>query len=319
MHSQLVLLLAAPFLVQWTAGGYAGSGAAMLWGVLSPVCALVFVGPRGAVWWFGAYVALAVAAAFPDVAAGRAPQAFVEDAVLVASVLFFAMRYFVDEREKARAALAKEQEKSERLLLNILPKPIAERLKATGGVIADGFAQASVLFSDIVGFTPLSATMSPAELVAVLNKLFSAFDELAEKNGVEKIKTIGDAYMVCAGLPEPADDHARRAAEMALGMAGAVERFNAENKTTLQVRIGINSGPVVAGVIGLKKFVYDLWGDTVNTASRMESHSLAGRIQVTEATYDLLKDGYEFEDRGPIKVKGIGELRTFFLLGRKPA
>jgi class 3 adenylate cyclase len=213
--------------------------------------------------------------------------------------------------------LKEEQAKSERLLLNILPGPIAQRLKEGEEPISDGFSEVTVLFADIAGFTPFSERMLPRDVVALLNEIFSSFDDLADKNGLEKIKTIGDAYMAVSGLPVPNENHAEVVAEMALDMVQELARFNEQTGRALDIRIGINSGPVVAGVIGKKKFIYDLWGDTVNTASRMESHGAAGRIQVTEATYHRLREKYEFEERGAIRIKGKGEMQTYFLIGRK--
>jgi class 3 adenylate cyclase len=242
--------------------------------------------------------------------------------------------------------LQQEQEKSERLLLNILPQPVADRLKQSPEVIAERFEEVTVLFADIVGFTALSARISPEELVNLLNDIFSRFDGLADKYGLEKIKTIGDAYMAVAGLPMPRPDHAAAAAEMALEM---LHEIAAVANGQLQVRIGLHTGPVVAGVIGKKKFSYDLWGNTVNTASRMESHGLAGQIQVTQATYEALqpgcatpgppflpprggeeggdpregeeggRPGYKFlcEPRGKIQVKGQGELTTYLLIDKQ--
>ncbi|MBD2743461.1 PAS domain S-box protein [Coleofasciculus sp. FACHB-1120] len=223
----------------------------------------------------------------------------------------------ITNRKVAEEALRYQQEQSELLLLNILPAPIAERLKLQESIIADSFAEVTVLFADIVGFTQLSADTSPTELVELLNKIFSAFDRLSELHGLEKIKTIGDAYMVVGGLPMPRSDHAQAIADMALDMQGAIALFNLKNAKNFQIRVGISTGPVVAGVIGIKKFIYDLWGDTVNTASRMESHGLAGRIQVTNTTYELLRDEYVFEERGLIHVKGKGEMTTYLLIGRK--
>lgn len=215
-----------------------------------------------------------------------------------------------------------ERGKSEDLLLNVLPPPIAERLKAGEAegekVIADSFPGVSVLFSDVVGFTKLSAVISPNELVVMLNRVFSAFDSLTHKYGLEKIKTIGDAYMVVGGLPTPREDHAEAIAAMSLDMYKELRDINARHGTDLNIRIGINSGPVVAGVIGNRKFIYDLWGDAVNTAARMESHGIAGRVQVTEDTYNLLKDSFEFEDRGIIDVKGKGDMHVYILADRKP-
>jgi adenylate cyclase len=219
-------------------------------------------------------------------------------------------------REKefyARKAMELAQQKSERLLLNILPGMIAEQLKQQPTTIADSFMEVTVLFADIVGFTELSARTSPTELVEFLNTIFCLFDQLAELHGVEKIKTIGDAYMAVAGLPNQSNDHASAIANMALDMQNAIAIFNAENNQLFRIRIGISTGPVVAGVIGLKKFAYDLWGDTVNTASRMESHGIAGSIQVCEATYRLLKDKYLFDKRGFIQVKGKGEMMAYIL------
>ncbi|MEG4940390.1 adenylate/guanylate cyclase domain-containing protein [Microcoleus sp. F4-D5] len=223
----------------------------------------------------------------------------------------------ITERKLAQEALKVQQEQSEKLLLNILPKPIAERLKAEQTTIADSFAEVSVLFADIVGFTELSARMSPTELVKRLNVIFSHFDQLAEKYGVEKIKTIGDAYMVVGGLPTPRDDHAEAIAQMALGMQAKIAKLSAETGEKLAIRVGINSGPVVAGVIGVSKFTYDLWGDTVNVAARMEATGFAGSIQVTDVTYKLLKNKYLFEKRGVIPVKGKGDMMTYWLLQNK--
>jgi len=223
----------------------------------------------------------------------------------------------ITTRKQAEAALRLEQEKSDRLLLNILPQAIAERLKQDQSIIADTFAEVTVLFADIVGFTQISSQISPSELVSLLNEIFSTFDRLAEKHGLEKIKTIGDAYMVVGGLPMPRSDHAEAIAEMALDMQQAIAEFSNTHKQDFRIRIGIHSGPVVAGVIGIKKFIYDLWGDTVNTASRMESHGLPGRIQVTSAIYERLQDKYLLQSRGTIEVKGKGEMNTYFLTGIK--
>jgi len=214
-----------------------------------------------------------------------------------------------------------EQAKSERLLLNILPETIADRLKQKPETIADNFTEVTILFADIVGFTKLSARVSPTELVNLLNEIFSEFDGLADRWNLEKIKTIGDAYMVVGGLPDPSDDHAASIAEMALDMQAAIAHFNEKYANShdqpIDIRIGINTGAVVAGVIGQKKFIYDLWGDAVNTASRMESHGIPGSIQVSASTYELLQNDYIFEDRGVISVKGKGEMKTYLLVGRK--
>jgi len=217
---------------------------------------------------------------------------------------------------RARQALEAEQEKSERLLLNILPEPVARQLKQDQRTIAEHFPEVTVLFADIVGFTELSAGVPPEEMVRLLNQVFSKFDLLAEQHGLEKIKTIGDSYMVVGGLPIEREDHLEAIANMALDMQRAIAQFRTPNNTPLNMRIGINTGPVVAGVIGVKKFIYDLWGDTVNTASRMESQGLPGMIQVTEAVYVRLCDRYEFKERGTIYVKGKGQMPTYLLLRR---
>ncbi len=215
----------------------------------------------------------------------------------------------------SRQALKEEQEKSERLLLNVLPAPIAQRLKNGEEPISDSFDDVTVLFADIVDFTPFSENLLPADLITLLNGLFSCFDELAKKYGLEKIKTIGDAYMVAGGMLIPNKNNAEAVAAMALDMMEAVARFSNQLGTPLDIRIGINTGPVIAGVIGKEKFIYDLWGDTVNTASRMESHGMAGRIQTTESIYARLHEKYEFEARGVIHIKGKGDMRTYFLKG----
>lgn len=217
----------------------------------------------------------------------------------------------------AMCLLGKERERSERLLLNILPTPIAERLKASEDSIAEHSDGVTVLFADIVGFTPLSARKTPRALVELLNQIFSEFDALADANGLEKIKTIGDAYMAVAGLPKPWLDHAPRAARMALAMRDAAARVSAQTGEELVLRIGLHSGPVVAGVIGRRKFTYDMWGDTVNTASRMESHSLPGAIHCTEATAMLLAGAFELQSRGAMEIKGKGEMHTFLVTGAK--
>ena len=223
----------------------------------------------------------------------------------------------ITERRKTEDALRHAREQSERLLLNILPQAIAERLKKSNSTIAESFEEVTVMFADLVDFTKYSAQTSPTELVEMLNVIFSTFDQLAQQHHVEKIKTIGDAYMAVAGLPTPCSDHAQAIAQMALDMQEAIAKYNADTGQEFKIRIGINSGPVVAGVIGIKKFSYDLWGDTVNIASRMESHGAPGYIQVTSATYERLKAQYLFEQRQSIQVKGKGEMTTYRLIGQK--
>lgn len=223
----------------------------------------------------------------------------------------------IKERRVAELALRLAQKKSDHLLLNILPAAIVENLKKGERTAAERFDSATVLFADIVDFTSLAARISPLELVNFLNQIFSTFDELTEKHGLEKIKTNGDAYMVAGGLPVARADHVEAIANMALDMQGAIAHFQTDTGEPFQIRIGIHTGPVVAGVIGTKKFSYDLWGDTVNVASRMESQGLPGYIQVTTAIYEELKDRYVFEERGAIAVKGKGETIAYWLKAKK--
>jgi PAS domain S-box-containing protein len=223
----------------------------------------------------------------------------------------------ITEIKEMQNIIQQEKEKSENLLLNILPPSIADRLKQNPSIIADAIPSATILFADIVGFTGLAGQISPEELIRLLNTIFSEFDSLVDDLGLEKIKTIGDNYMAAAGVPLPRDDHAEIIAELALKMKDAMDRIHKETGRRLDIRIGINSGPVVAGVIGKKKFSYDLWGDNVNTASRMESHGIPGEIQVSQATCDLIKDKYTLEDRGEINIKGKGLMQTYLLKGRK--
>jgi len=217
----------------------------------------------------------------------------------------------------AAREVEKAHRENERLLLNILPASIAARLRGGEMVIADRFDEMTVLFADCVGFTELSSRLAATEVVEMLNRVFSVFDELADRHGLEKIKTIGDAYMVVGGLAPHAADHAERMADMGLEMIGAIAPLRAETGLDLEFRVGMHTGPAVAGVIGLKKFIYDVWGDTVNTASRMESQGMPGRVHVTESTYERLKDAFIFEPRGTIKIKGKGELATYLLVARR--
>lgn len=222
----------------------------------------------------------------------------------------------IRDRLKVEQALEQEREKSERLLLNTLPQPIVERLKQHSQAIADRFDEVTILFADIVDFTGLSAAISPTDLVDLLNKIFSEFDQLAEKHRLEKIKTIGDAYMVVGGVPNPIDNPAAAIADMALDMRQTIQQYHRSDGHPFSLRIGIATGPVVAGVIGIKKFSYDLWGDTVNLASRMESQGEPGRIQVTQALYEQLCDRYRFTPRGTVSIKGRTEMETYWLESR---
>jgi adenylate cyclase len=322
--TQLVAILLAPTAGGlMLTGGFLPSGAVGLWGILAPLGALVFLELRQAVWWFVAYVVVFVVTGiagevlFSDV---DLPVWFIStmlasNVVGAGAVAFTLLASFAHERNAALTALRAEQEKAEALLLNILPRPIAERLKADAQTIADDVGAASILFADVVGFTPLAERLPAAVMVGILDRLFSRFDALVEQLGLEKIKTIGDCYMAAAGVPNDDADHARKAALLALAMRDVLATSAVAGETGLELRIGINSGPVVAGVIGTKRFLYDLWGDAVNTASRMESHGTPGEIQITRATYELLKDEFVCESRGTIVVKGKGPMETWYLVG----
>jgi class 3 adenylate cyclase len=312
--SQLSLMVLLPVLLQWSLGGFVASSGVILWALVSPLGALV-LSPRPLP-WFSSYLALTVVSGVvePFLAPAPIPASvtvvfFVLNIGGVSAVVYFLLRYFM-------RGLALEREKSERLLLNVLPASIARRLKAGERPLADRFEEAAVLFADLVGFTPLSEKLTPEELVGMLDGLFSEFDAMAEQRQLEKIKTVGDAYMVVGGLPEPRPDAAEAVAEMALEMQELVAGYHTPSGQLLRLRIGIDIGPVVAGVIGKKKFTYDLWGDTVNSASRMESHGLPGKIQVTPRAYDRLKHRYRFQSRDPVEVKGKGRTVPFLLIGR---
>jgi len=228
-------------------------------------------------------------------------------------ILANTLRHGVESVGEHSKFIEQKNAENERLLLNILPGAIAERLKEGEKSIADGFAEVTVLFADVVGFTAFSSNTPAAKLVSLLNDLFSRFDAASQRHGIEKIKTIGDCYMAVSGLPKPRPDHARAMIEMALDMHRELGEFNRQEGTNLQLRIGLNSGPVVAGVIGSIKFIYDLWGDTVNLASRMESTGIPDGIQVSESVYQALRGEYQFEERGLVEVKGKGKLPAWIL------
>jgi adenylate cyclase len=319
-------ILLAPTLSMIPLGGFLDAGGVGLWGILAPLGALVFSDVRSAARWFAAWVVVFLGSGIAGEIVGPIweplPVWFTSTMLALniavgGTIVFILLAVFAAQRRDALAALRVEQEKAENLLLNILPRSIAEKLKAQTQPIADQIGAASILFADVVDFTPWSQRLQPAEVVGYLDRLFSHFDDLAERYGLEKIKTIGDCYMVAAGVPTPRPDHARALALMALDMLDAMHSHDDVSDLGLELRVGINSGPVVAGVIGRKRFLYDLWGDAVNTASRMESHGTPGRIQITRETYELLADEFECEARGRIAVKGKGEIEAWYLLGRR--
>jgi guanylate cyclase len=319
-----VAILLAPTLSMIPLGGFLDAGGVGLWGILAPLAALVFSDVRSAARWYVAYLVVflgsGIAGALVD-PIGPAPPGWFTSTMLGmniavgGTIVFTLLAVFAGQRRDALEALRQEQAKTESLLLNILPRSIADKLKAHTQPIAEQFGSASILFADVVDFTPWSERLPPADVVGYLDHLFSHFDELAERYGLEKIKTIGDCYMVAAGVPSPRPDHGRAVALMALDMLEAMRADGRIGHLGLQLRVGINSGPVVAGVIGRKRLLYDLWGDAVNTASRMESHGTPGRIQITRATYELLADEFRCEPRGTIAIKGKGELEAWYLIG----
>jgi adenylate cyclase len=315
--AELLLILVTPAALMVSLGGFAASGGVIVWSFLAPLGALVW--DRKRAWaWYAVFVVLVAAAVVlgpvvrPD-AAGM-PQWLVHafgalNLLGVSLVAFTLLAVFARQRE---AALHRVQS----LLLNILPGEIAHRLQHEPETIADHFDDASILFADVVDFTPLASRLHATEIVGLLDRLFSAFDDLADRYEVEKIKTIGDCYMVAAGVPSPRDDHAHALVRMALEMHECARVCLPTNgRGDLQLRIGIASGPVVAGVIGRRRFLYDLWGDTVNMASRMESHGVPGSIQITRSTWELVRDEFVVEPRGLVHVKGKGEVETWHVVG----
>jgi len=341
---QTSLFLFVPFIMQWSIGSYVSSSGVMLWALLAPVGVMIFQGPRESLPWFFAYIVLTAVSGFFDyyltsgVEAGVTMQSiavfFALNFAAMSTIVYLLISYFVRERDrlaeqvgKQHQELKEEQEKSERLLLNILPGPIAQRLKQQHSIIADGFADVTVMFADIINFTRLSEEMSPRLMVGVLNEVFSHFDHLAEKHGLEKIKTIGDAYMVAGGLDthykdvaprEDADrDYSAAICTMALEMCQYMETRSGFRRARLQIHVGVGTGPVVAGVIGMKKFIYDLWGDTVNIASRVTAEAAASTVLVDTATYKRVRHLFDFEGPQILTVKGKGELAVYRLLERK--
>ena len=314
--SQLLMILLLPWLLMMCLGGFKESSAVIIWAALCPLASLLVANLRETVAWIAGFVALLVVSAVlqPYLTPVGLPEAFITwffvlNLGSVVALAFSLLYYFVGQRNFF-------QERSEMLLLNILPKEISEALKADQSTIAAHYEAASVLFADVVEFTPMSATMTPLSVVNLLNEVFQCFDGLVEKYDLEKIKTIGDCYMVAAGVPRERPDHATVLVQLALDMRDAVAARTFGDRK-LAFRIGVNSGPVVAGVIGRKKFIYDLWGSTVNMASRMESHGGRGIVQITRNTFDLVGEEFDCRPRGSIDVKGAGEIEVWHVVGRK--
>lgn len=316
--SQLALILILPFLVMVTLGGFVNSGGVILWSLLSPFGAFLFDEPRRAHRWLIAYLGLVLLSGLiqPYLPHAQSLPAsiitifFVMNIGVVSTITIILLAYFVGQRNIF-------QEKSENLLYNILPREIAAILRDDNRTIADHFSEASVLFADMVDFTPMSAEMSPTQMVDLLNEIFSHFDGLVEKYDLEKIKTVGDCYMVAAGVPRPRTDHARVTVRLALDMLDYVRNRSFNASRPVNFRIGVNTGPVLAGVIGRKKFIYDLWGDAVNIASRMESHGAGGAIQITRETYEQINGEFVCESRGAIEIKGKGTMEVWHVKGRR--
>jgi len=331
--TQLALFLFAPFAVQWSIGNFITASGTSLWGLLAPIGAVLFFGARESLAWFFAYIFLTALSGFFDyvladsllsnnhqISTHTSVFFFALNFAAISCIVYLLLRYAVQEKARTQASLEEthrllqiEQGRSERLLLNILPGPIAERLKHENQAIADGFADVTVMFVDIVNFTQIAEGMTPKQVFAMLNRIFSSFDELAEQHGMEKIKTIGDAYMVAGGLNNEADNYTRAIAELALAMRDLLRRDYSVNAMHLDVRIGIGTGPVVAGVVGKKKFIYDLWGDTVNLASRITSEGTPGMIQVDETTYQRLAPHFHFDTPQTLHLKGKGKTVVYRL------
>jgi adenylate cyclase len=329
---QLGLILFTPFAMQWSIGNFVNASGVSLWGLLAPVGAVTILGTRQSMPWFFAWLFMTVMAGVFDYLLGGTVKTFDLGTVAVFFVLNFAaisvmiyalLWYFANEKNKLRTIvdaqfeeLREEKGRSDRLLLNILPPSIAERLKRGEVNIAQGHADVSVVFADIVGFTRMTEELSPVETVRILNDIFSIFDDIAEKHQVEKIKTIGDAYMAAAGLDTGAQIHyADAVASMALDMLEKIEEYRQRTGERVQIRIGVGTGPIVAGVIGKKKFIYDMWGDTVNVAFRMAAEAGPGTVQVDAMTHRRLQARFRFAPVHEVDIKGKGRMQIYHLIG----
>lgn len=334
--SQLGLFLFLPFVAQWAAGNFITSSGVILWALLAPVGALLCIGASESIGWFIAWAALTAISGITDyylldpVLVSKHPPDlrtsvafFALNFIMVSSALYVLLRYALLEKraiqgklETAHARIQIEQERAERLLLNVLPRSVADRLKNSDQTIADGFPDVTVMFADIVNFTQVAAGLLPEQVFSMLNRVFSAFDELAEKHGLEKIKTIGDAYMVAGGLDSRCADYVHAITDMAIDMRDLLRRDSIVNPLHLEIRIGIGTGPIVAGVVGKNKFIYDIWGDTVNIASRITSEGAPGMIQCDATTYQRVSKAFRFDGPLTVHLKGKGELPIYRLIER---
>ena len=324
--TQLLMQLLVPFLAAIALGGFVSSSGTPAWLLITPVYAAVFSTRRMAYFWFGALIVAAAIGAVIEpsldhtnnVPVWARTAMFGMNIVGPSSVAFGLLLHFVNKSDTAYTLLDFERNRSETLLQNVLPAKIAARLKDGTENVADRFDEVSVLFADMVGSTELASKLSPEKMVGLLNEVFSHFDAITIRHGVEKISTSGDNYLVAAGVPEIREDHATALVKVAIEMRDYLEDRRGGSGVAasgLAMRFGINTGPAVAGVVGQRNFHYDIWGDAVNTASRMESHGEPGRIQISEATCELVKDEFECEPRGEIDVKGKGLMRTWFVTG----
>ncbi len=335
--AQTCLYLFVPFIMQWSIGSYVTSSGVMLWALLAPIGVMIFQGPKESIPWFFAYIVMTAVSGFFDyyLAYGAERQSgmplqtiavfFVLNFAAMSTIVYLLVIYFVRGKDRLKRELDEEhrlltieQERSERLLLNVLPGHIAERLKRDPSVIADGLADCTVMFADLTDFTRLSEEMPPRDMVVLLNEIFSWFDMLAENYSLEKIKTIGDAYMVAGGLLDQHAKYTEAIASMALEVRDKIAARRTRTGESLGIHIGISSGPVVAGVIGVKKFIYDLWGNTVNIASRLTSEATSGGILVDAATYHRLRSLYQFEGPESVTVKGKRQLTSYRLIAKLP-
>jgi len=325
-QAQKFCTLILPFVLTIVLGGLARSSALIIGALMAPLGALLYYpDQRTATRLFLGYIILLALSGIINpyvVGNNNLPlwlilTLFVLNVGIVSSLAFFQLRAFVRQRDEALRLLRLEQIRTDNLLVNILPRPIVDILKDKPQIIAERFDAVSILFADVVGFTPLATTIEAAEMVNLLNEIYTFFDEVVDRYGLEKIRTMGDGYMAASGVPVPRPDHAQALAGAALEMIGFLEQWQSPHAREIHLRMGINSGPVLAGVIGRKKFSYDVWGDPVNVASRMESQGVAGKIQVSRHTRELLDEEFLLERRGRVHIKGKGTMETWYLLGRK--
>ena len=325
--THILTSLLLPFFMMVALGGFINSGAVVFWSLVAPVGAVLVTGQREARLWFLAFAGVVVlggalepfARADNDLPSEVITVFFVLNVLAPSSLAIVVLRYFLREKDTAMRLLGVEREKSEDLLLNVLPLEIATELKENGRVVARRFDAVSVMFADIVGSTQLTVRLAPEELIDVLNRVFTRFDQITDRYGAEKIRTIGDNYMAATGVPHPSPSHATDLANMALDMMESITSINAAGNVNVQFRIGLNTGPVIAGVVGQRKFHYDIWGDAVNTASRMESQGVPGKIQITRGMKELLEKDFVCVARGTVDIKGTGDTDCWFLEGRLPS